>query len=77
MKDDVYCIYKQYRTKDATNAEEASHAAVEDWVNVGSGYNLVSEEQIRNADHDGEHNFANEKKYFEQPSFWILIEDIT
>ena len=69
MEGDVYGICIQYRTKDATNAEEASHAAVEDCVNVGSGYNLVSKEQIRNADHDGEHNFANENEHFEQPSF--------
>ena len=72
MKGDVYGIYIQYRTKDATNAEEAGHAAVEDCVNVGPDNNLVSKEQIRNADHDGEHNFANEKEHFEHPSFLEL-----
>ena len=58
MVGEVYGVDIQDWSKQTTNAEVAGHAGIENCVDVGADQDLVGKEQIRNADQDGDYNFA-------------------
>ena len=56
-------IWIQEWAKDTTNTEVAGQAGIEDCVNVRTDDDLVGKNQIRNADHDGYYNLADENEH--------------